>query len=222
MGPAKTGRRALAAVRPADELVYLALRDDILSQRLSPGEPLREEALAQRFGVSRTPVRAALKRLAWGGLVSYQKNLGCRVAKPEKGEVEPVFWLRAQIEGLAAAEAARRAKPGQVRALFDLLERERAAFAVRSMGAVLAVSFDFHMAIARMAGNDLLERFVRELNERSSVHVAFYDFLGADSPRSPLEHAEVAAAVKRRDPAAAQRAMEGHILSTRKHLRMSD
>ncbi len=222
MAPPKKGQSGQAAVSPAEEAVFLSLRDDIMSQRLSPGEPLREEALAERFGVSRTPIRAALKRLSWGGLVSYQKNFGCRVAKPQLAEVEPAFWLRAQLEGLAAAEAARRATAGQVRALTALLERERAAFAAHSMGDILAVSFEFHMTIARMAGNELLERFIRELNERTSVHVAFYDFLGADTPRSPSEHADVVAAIRRHDPAAARRTMEAHILSTRKHLRVAE
>src|SRR5688572_7661022 len=88
----------------ADEIA-LALEDDIVSGRVEPGEVLRQEQLSERFGVSRTPIREALRRLAAQGLVSFTPNRGVRVRTLSRDELREAFLVRAELESLATALA---------------------------------------------------------------------------------------------------------------------
>jgi len=197
-----------------EEFIYTTLRNDILWRRLLPGEILVEQELASRFNVSRTPVRSVLKRLSYEGLVTRQSNKRAIVAKPNAKDVHEVFWLRKELEALAAAHAARNATDSDVQTLAELITREERAFAAHDKMEVLRVSLDFHVHIAEMSGNHHLARFVRDLNERSVVYVAFFDFFQADPPRSPAEHRSVLNAIAQHNAEAAAMAMAQHVLAT--------
>jgi len=205
---------ALSVPGHTEEFIYNTLRNDILWRRLLPGEILVEQELASRFHVSRTPIRSVLKRLSYEGLVSRQNNKRATVAKPHAQDVHEVFWLRKELEALAAAEAARHPESNDLQILAALIEQEKQAFARHDRTEVLRVSLEFHVHIAEMSGNRHLARFVRDLNERSVVYVAFFDFFQADPPHSPVEHREVVDAIARGDPEAAAAAMARHIEST--------
>ena len=104
------------------EAVYRHLKDLLLSGRFSPGERLSEPLLAQELGVSRTPVREALMRLAEEGLVELVPGKGARVRVFAPEEVEEVYGVRALLEGEAAREAALRATPWELAELERLLQ----------------------------------------------------------------------------------------------------
>jgi DNA-binding GntR family transcriptional regulator len=91
----------------ADDIAVL-IEEAIVSGELAPGSVLRQEQLSERFGVSRTPVREALRRLAALGLVSFVPNRGVRVRTLSHDELREAFLVRAELEGLITAEAARR------------------------------------------------------------------------------------------------------------------
>jgi DNA-binding GntR family transcriptional regulator len=108
----------------ADEIAVL-IEEAIVSGELEPGSVLRQEQLSERFGVSRTPVREALRRLAALGLVSFVPNRGVRVRTLSRGELWEAFMVRAELEALATQIAASRMTP----ATLDELEQAAKRFA---------------------------------------------------------------------------------------------
>jgi DNA-binding GntR family transcriptional regulator len=200
--------------QPADLRAYAAIRQEIMTHRLLPGTQLVELDLSTRLGFSRTPIRSGLKRLAYEGLVQYRHNRGHIVAQPSAGEVQEVFWLRERAEGMAAAEAARRITAAGLDDLEQLILTEDIAFTRRDMPGIQSVSLQFHEGIAAASGNRFLHRLVLELNQRTSIYVAFYDIFRTDSPASPQEHRRVLAALRIADPERARLAMEEHIRNT--------
>ena len=92
----------------ADDIAVL-IEEAIVSGELEPGSVLRQEQLSERFGVSRTPVREALRRLAALGLVSFVPNRGVRVRTMSHGDLREAFLVRAELEGLVTELAARQA-----------------------------------------------------------------------------------------------------------------
>jgi DNA-binding GntR family transcriptional regulator len=105
----------------ADDIAVL-IEEAIVSGELAPGSVLRQEQLSERFGVSRTPVREALRRLAALGLVSFVPNRGVRVRTLSHDELREAFLVRAELEGLVTEEAARKLTP---EALHELEEAEK-------------------------------------------------------------------------------------------------
>jgi DNA-binding GntR family transcriptional regulator len=94
----------------ADEIALL-LEDEIVSGRIAAGSVLRQEQLSERFGVSRTPIREALRRLSAQGLVSFTPNRGVRVRTLSRDELREAFLVRAELEGLATELAVPRMTP---------------------------------------------------------------------------------------------------------------
>src|SRR5580765_3553016 len=105
----------------ADDIAVL-IEEAIVSGELEPGSVLRQEQLSERFGVSRTPVREALRRLAALGLVSFEPNRGVRVRTMSHADLREAFMVRAELEGLVTELAARRLTPA---GLHELEECER-------------------------------------------------------------------------------------------------
>src|SRR5262245_32416607 len=107
----------------ASERAYTQIRAGLLGGVFAPGERLREEDLAQRTGVSRTPVREALRRLALEGFVDLQPGRGVQVVSWSDQDLDEIFSVRALLEGYGAAQAAQRATREHVEALTALCDR---------------------------------------------------------------------------------------------------
>jgi DNA-binding GntR family transcriptional regulator len=108
----------------ADDIAVV-LEDEIVSGTLPPGAVLRQEQLSERFEVSRTPIREALRKLAALGLVSFEPNRGVRVRAISRGELREAFLVRAELEGLATELAAPRMTDVEI----DALDRAEERFA---------------------------------------------------------------------------------------------
>ncbi len=155
-------------------VVYLALRDAILTHGLVPGTKLPEDELGEVYSVSRTIVRSALQALAHDRLVTLEPNRGAFVAKPSKLEAREVFEARAVIEPKVAFLAAEIAKPKDITLLRKHLEEEHAAVDAGKDGEAVVLSGRFHVAIAEIAGQSILTDFVRGLCSRSSLIISLY------------------------------------------------
>ena len=141
--------------------VYTAIRERITSGSLPRGARVHQEDLAEELGVSRTPVREALRRLAAEGLVEMRTNRGARVADIDQVGMRTSYEARAVIEPGAARLAA-------VRRLEDPLERMRAAVAaqrrsLRNVGRSFDANREFHLALVAASGNDYLLQFAERL-----------------------------------------------------------
>jgi DNA-binding GntR family transcriptional regulator len=203
--------QALGFRRPNQlrEAVYRHLKDLLLSGRFAPEERLSEPLLAQELGVSRTPVREALMRLAEEGLVELVPGKGARVRRFAPEEVEEVYGVRALLEGEAARLAALRATPWELKELEERLEaidqapREDFAEQMRR-------DLEFHRALVRLSGNRTLFRLYEDLlSSLALVRSALPNLSQEETTRR--EHRAILEALKARDPEGARRAVEAHV-----------
>jgi DNA-binding GntR family transcriptional regulator len=158
-----------SAQRTATERVYASIYRAMIEHRLQPGAWLREEELAETFGVSRTVVRQALQRLAQDHLIELQHNRGARVAQPTLREAEHVFEARRVVECEIARRLGGTLDPEQMEALRQLVMAEAEADARGDNGAAVRISGEFHQALARMHGNPLFCRWLDGLLPTTSL-----------------------------------------------------
>ncbi|MEY4415110.1 MAG: hypothetical protein RIQ53_2403, partial [Pseudomonadota bacterium] len=217
--PAPAGRDALpadAASRHPDAIADLIV-DAILAGRLSPGQRLGEQSLADLFGVSRTLVREALGRLSARGMVEVNARRGWYVVQPSRDEARDAFTARLAIEtGLVRTLAAPLDAPALAR-----LERhvadERAAIARGDPGERSYLLGEFHVCLAECSGHALLAEILKDLTARTTLIATLYQSTH-DASRSCDEHAEIVAALRAGDHARAEACVRAHIGEVADHL----
>jgi DNA-binding GntR family transcriptional regulator len=198
----------------------------ILGGALAPGTPLRQEALAEEFGVSRTPIREALRKLQAAGLVDLQPNRGAFVRGISPREIRDAYEVRAALEGLAAELAAGRVQHEQLERLHAAQEQFREALArtidLRRSGLVVGeyetahwgrANDEFHQVIQEAAGNDVLVATLTHLH-RSFPRDLSRIVVGESSKllqENVAEHEGILDAVERGDAAAARELMLRHV-----------
>lgn len=203
---------------PSSERVYRELKDVIIEGRLAPGARLVELDVATRFGVSRTPVREALRRLLDDHLVLADPMRGLVVRAAEADEVEEVYLVREMLDGLAARLATRRVTPDDLARLRLIIESMREGVKERRTDVVVNANIAFHDVIYRAAGNQTLTRLGNELRDfvrRFSSQA----FASAERVAAVLrEHEALLEAMQRADPEAAERASNEHLRRARGYL----
>lgn len=192
---------------------YERLRALIVDRSLSPGSLLSEPELAEQLGVSRTPVREALRTLTAEGLAVKLSSNRTIVAPVSIEELGHVYDVRARLEGLIAADAARRVTPADeqyLRRQVSLMERMRDDYEE-----VVRIGADFHDHIRVMSGNELAGNLLHIVRG----HVDRYRALTTQEPGRSSdavdEHRHVLEAVLSGDPELAERAMRDHIDAAR-------
>ncbi|WP_290790504.1 GntR family transcriptional regulator [Halomonas sp.] len=156
------------------EAIYRSISDAIIEHRLKPGARLREDALADVFGVSRTGIRKILQRLAMEQLVTLTPRRGASVTRPTADEAKDVFDARQMIECGLMPEVARRITPDNAAVLRSLSAREQQVVGDGDHSAGIRLSAEFHSRLARVSGNATLADFVERLCFRSSLILAVY------------------------------------------------
>lgn len=202
----------------AVELAYRYIRAAIISGDLKSGETLQETKLAERIGVSRTPVREALSRLSSEGLVVLERYRRGQVASFSMGDVAEIFRLRAKLEGHGARRAARRITPDQIAHLEAVEAEMEAVFARLGWHRHLArfdeLNNEFHATIARAADSPRLEKILASsLELPASIFNYYSEPLDERTRRTHRQHHEIIAALKARNPDWAEAAMSGHLYS---------
>lgn len=191
------------------------LRTRIFAHEMLPGSWIDEQALAESFGISRTPMREALKVLAAEGLVTLRPRRGCYVSEVTDRDLDEVFPVLALLEGRCALEAARKAGPTDVRRLEAIHDRLERAAAAADVERFFEANQAFHKALQELAGNRWLNQAIEDLRKvlklvrRHSLRVE------GRMMESLNEHRQVMAALRDRDAAAAERAMHAHLLCGR-------
>jgi DNA-binding GntR family transcriptional regulator len=200
------------------ERALASLRELILDGDLRPGTRLGEVELAERLGVSRTPVREALTRLAAEGLVEIARNRGARVATWTVAELEGVFDLRAALEPQLTGFAVARAGAEDVDALDELAQRMLAVGCPgpgQDLDALVPLNRAFHDRLVALADSPALAAALAAAIHPPIVLRNFHTYDEASLRRSLAHHAEIAAAVRAGDPAWAQAVMTAHIRNAR-------
>jgi DNA-binding GntR family transcriptional regulator len=198
----------------ATDLAYGAIRQGLIAGRWPAGSHLRETELAAELGISRTPVREALRRLASEQMVAFEPHLGARVPGWAQQDLDEIFALRVELEGYAAGEAARRASPEQVAELRRLAEDMRAAAAASPQPdyARLTEANDrFHRLIVTISGNRRLMTLVASLIELPLVTRTFARFDARAMARSIQHHFDLVEAIAGRNADWATAVMRAHI-----------
>jgi DNA-binding GntR family transcriptional regulator len=191
--------------------VTRALRQAIVSMRISPGEMLSEQDLAQRFGVSRSPVREALIKLSEAGLVRVLPQRGTQVVKISRAAVEDARFIRQAVECAVVREAALKATPILLAELNASLTRQRRAQRATSSDDFMALDEEFHRLLAEAAGRPSAWRMIEDVKPQMD-RVRYLDVKQA-TPRHTLvaQHALIVDAIKASDPVAAEKAMHQHL-----------
>lgn len=195
----------------ADEISE-TLETEIVEGVLSPGTRLEEPALAERFGVSRTPVREALQRLSASGLVELKPRRGTQVLNPPIGRIVEMFEVMAELEAVCARLCARRASPELIATLKDWLTRCEKAALDGDPSAYYDANRSFHRAIYHGSGNGFLSEQAELLHLRLTPFRRLQLRLPRRMRQSLNEHSRIVAAIEAGDEAAAEAAQRSHIL----------
>ncbi len=189
-----------------------SLSKAIVEHRLQPGAKLVEQKLADHFGVSRTLVRQALYQLEQQRLVVIEPARGAFVAAPSLQEAQQVFEVRRMLEVEMTRQFVRQIDPAQIRALREHLLAEKEAVSQGNATGRVEMLGDFHVLIARLLGNAVLEKMLRDLISRCALITLMYQSMqGAQD--SNQEHIRIVGAMVAKDEALAVRLMEEHLLN---------
>lgn len=184
------------------------LRQQIFARELEPGEWVDELKLAAAYGISRTPMREALKVLAVEGLVTLKAGRGAYVTEMSREDVRQIYHLLGLLESDAAARVAAQADAAalaELRALHEQLERQ-----VRQRDAFFATNERFHLALLRLAGNRWAEQTVLDLRKMMKLNRHHSLFKRGRLAESLAEHRELMSAIEAHDAAAAAALMRAH------------
>jgi len=197
--------------RPLYEDVAERLREQIFAHELAPGSWLDEQSLALAFGISRTPMREAIKVLASEGLVTTKMNKGAYVTEVERRDLEQIFTVLSLLEGEAAKETALRATEAELTQLDDLHHRLEKAAADRDLEQFFEINVRFHEMIQEIAANPWMNGVINDL--RKVLKLQRRDSLSRSGRllSSLVEHREILQAILKRDPLAAEAAMRKHL-----------
>lgn len=203
----------MAPRRANDDTMYEQLRADITSGELPPGTPVREVAVAERFGVSRTPVREVLRRLQHDRLLESRAR-GLHVRAPEPEEVVQVYDARILLEAEAAEQAARKCGRSDLARLEGLLARDRGLTdpddATRAQ-----TNIEFHEAMWQATHNPVLV----DLLHRLTIHLVRTPRSTLSTPgrweESLAEHGHLVEAIREGDPDSAGRIAREHMQKAR-------
>ena len=209
---AQSGGAARAArAETAAKVLYRELKAEIVSMRRKPGEPIIEREIASSYGVSRTPVREAILRLADEALVDIFPQSGTFVAKIPLGALPEAILVRKALEQLTAQLAAASASREQVAELYELIERQRRMQRAGNRDRFHEADEAFHARIAESAGHPGIWTLIQQVK----IQVDRYRRLTLPVPgrmaRVLQEHTAIVRAIEANDPARAASAMAAHL-----------
>ena len=193
-----------------DEVVA-RLRDLIVEGTLLPGDRVNERELCERFAVSRTPLREALKVLASEGLIEILPSRGARIARLTQGELRGAFEVIASLEALAGRLACERISEAQIERIAQLTETMRAAYAAGDRPEYFQLNERIHGAIMEAAQNPLLANTYRTLSARIRRARYLANFSPVRWDEAMREHDAIVRTLRARDGAALAALMERHV-----------
>ncbi|HZX33226.1 MAG TPA: GntR family transcriptional regulator [Rhodocyclaceae bacterium] len=199
------------------------LRQRIFAHELPPGTWIDEQKLAEQYGISRTPLREALKVLASEGLVELKPRRGCYVTEISAQDIDDIYPLMALLEGRCASEAVKRAKRADIddlKAVHEVLERSAVEGKIE---AFFEANQEFHRKIQELAGNRWLLTVIQDLRKVLKLSRMHSLSIEGRLQQSLDEHRLIMAAILAGNAEQAEQAMHDHLLSGREALaRMQD
>jgi len=177
------------------EKVYDLLAESIIKQRLSPGERLVERSLAERLGVSKTPVREALNRLKEEGLAEGTPYSGFFVARISPEDIEEIYELREVLEGLSAREATRKINEEQIKELNSIIQSFENCVRKKELEDYSSLDLKFHNLLAGISKNGRLFQTMQLLRNQTRILMSTSVVLPGRVEASLKEHKKIMDAI---------------------------
>lgn len=200
------------------DVIYRELLRDILTGRIGSGEKLREAELAERFQVSRTPIREALLQLEREGFTAHSKNVGSVVKKLSAAEIEETYDIVALLESQATSIAVARLKEKDLAFLKRLQQSMQESADRERLTEYVKLNAEFHDFFAEKCGNRKLREIVLDL--RKSIYRVMTE--GQTLPRHIdeylISHQRIIEAAARKDSVLAAELMNSHVLDSKKYV----
>lgn len=206
------------------DVVTERLEEAIITGEFAPGERIREQVVAATLGVSRGPLREAIRRLEGRRLLTRTTNLGVRVAELSPERLDDLLTVREALEGMACRLAATHLSDEQIAGLGRLIETHEADGDSKSDKGYYQESgdMDFHFQIANSVNNDLLTQMITgDLYDLLRIYRFKTSKMSGRAAMALAEHREIVAALQSRDPDRAETAMRTHIRNSRLYAAMA-
>lgn len=190
--------------------MYADVFDAVMEHRLPPKTKLTEQVLCEIYQLARHNVRKVLTQLANEGLVDLEPNRGAFIASPSEQEAQEMFELRQTLERLVVQKVAQDRPMAEIKRLKDMVRQERAAWQAGDRATWIRLSADFHVALAQLAGNQLLTDMLRRLVSRTTLLIASIDAPGQNAC-SFDDHEGILAKLEAGDKPGALKCMARHL-----------
>lgn len=197
-------------MKERENAVYQTLSRALLAGKLTPGDPLRETALAELFGISRERTRKILQRLGTNRLIEMLPNRGAFVAAPSLEQARAIYDARRILEGGIISHLALSLGPESLLVLRAHIESEDAALVAGDRGESVRLSAQFHMLLAEATSNVYVLQQMQELVSRTAMLVAMYEDVQS-AHCACEEHRDIFTSLLKGDSAGATRAMRAHL-----------
>lgn len=204
---------------PLRDVVFNTLREAILKGEFQPGERLMEKQLAEKMGVSRTPIREAIRKLELEGLVMMVPRKGAEVAQITEKDLKDVLEVRATLEALAVRLACDKMTDEDMKRMSEVNAAFKVVAMSKDVDGVIAKDIEFHDVIFQSTKNDKLIQIINNLREQ--IYRFRVEYILKMGDYSPLvkEHDEIVNAIRNRNVKEAQALAEKHIENQEKSVR---
>jgi DNA-binding GntR family transcriptional regulator len=199
-------------------LTLEAIRERILRGAYPEGEPLRQDALADELGVSRIPIREALRQLEVEGLVNFSPHRGAVVSSLSLAEIDETFSLRADIESDLVRRAAPLITVAESERADEILDSYERALRVRDISAWGELNWQFHSTLYGAADRPVTMGVAQRLHQQADRYLRMQLALTRGETRASEEHRAIAAAMRNHNGKLASRMMRDHILGAGRRL----
>ncbi|THB80950.1 MAG: GntR family transcriptional regulator [Desulfobacteraceae bacterium] len=200
-----------------EDQAYNKIKVAISKGYIKKGSKLKEVALAKSLDMSRATVKGAIKRLVFEGLAEHIPNKGVSVVNPTLEEINQSYQVRAQLEQMAISLAAPNLTPRDYEELGALIQQEETYLEAKSLERYHEINDAFHLKIVEKSNNAVLEHYVKELLQKTTIYLILFDpfyQLMEVNHLSPDEHRQILGFLAQKDIEQAGKAMKQHLEST--------
>jgi DNA-binding GntR family transcriptional regulator len=183
----------------------------ILSGELKPGERLHETVIAQEVGVSRGPIREAVRRLQEQGLLTYAPNRGVWVTEFSINDIEALLDIRAALEGIAARRAVPYLDEPLFKALKSVIVQMEVSGKHKASNDLIYQDVEFHRILSQVSGNQRLTQMIEQISIQTRPHMAASYVLNENLTTISVVHQELLVVLQRRDPDEIEKTIRDHI-----------
>lgn len=199
------------------EKAYEVIKEAIILNRIKPGETLAEEPLAGQLGISRTPIKAALRRMVFERIAEVNEKNSIVVSDVTEKDIGAVTVVRTALETLAISLIGS-VDPGWLAALRDICRRQEKAIADQDTGEYIKIDFEFHTQVAGFSGNAFLRDMIQKANLTTNRFLVLSGTLPKYMRVASLEHERIVGCLERGDLPGAQEAMRIHVSNVNKRM----